>query len=31
MLYRDVGYLVTIALQVLFFLTPITYTLESGA
>ena len=28
MLYRDVGYLVTIVLQVLFFLTPITYTLE---
>jgi ABC-2 type transport system permease protein len=27
-LYRDVGYLVTIALQVLFFLTPITYTLD---
>ena len=28
MLYRDVGYLVSIALQVLFFLTPITYTLD---
>jgi ABC-type polysaccharide/polyol phosphate export permease len=27
-LYRDVGYLVSIVLQVLFFLTPITYTLE---
>ena len=27
-LYRDVGYLVAIALQVLFFLTPITYTLN---
>ena len=30
-LYRDVGYLVTIVLQVLFFLTPITYTARASS